>query len=247
MKFNFRIFKVLLKKDLKNCFANKNILAALILPILFCGLYNYIYNDMGLIPNSSSFAATYVLMLCGIMVLAIVPLNILSTLVAEEKEKHTLRSLMLANVSSLEFLMSKAVTCEIIVIVDSILMGVVAQLEPSLIVGYVLSMLFSSLGVLFFGAIIGIAAKDQMSAGTLGSPLMLVLMLPPMMSDFSETLETIAKLFPTTSMKTLYTSVANNMDLFNSDNIIAAVVCIVWIVIGAVIFGVFYKKRGFDN
>ena len=67
----------------------------------FCILYNYLFS--GIVGLES----TYVLQMCAIFAIAIVPTTILPVMIAEEKEKYTLRSLMLAKVSGLEFLAAK--------------------------------------------------------------------------------------------------------------------------------------------
>src|SRR5699024_11468048 len=106
-----------------------------------------------------------------------VPLNVLANMVAEEKEKQTLRSLMLANVSATDFLLSKAFVALVLMLIDGILIFLVCQ-EPMEYFGYFLIFyVLSSLSVLFFGALVGLLSKDQMSAGTLSSPLMILLLL----------------------------------------------------------------------
>ena len=126
---------------------------------------------------------SFVIVMCIIMTISIVPLNVLANMVAEEKEKHTLRSLMLANVSATDFLLSKAFVALVLMLIDGILIFLVCQ-EPMEYFGYFLIFyVLSSLSVLFFGALVGLLSKDQMSAGTLSSPLMILLMLPPMFSQ----------------------------------------------------------------
>ncbi len=245
MKFNLRIFKVLFKKDLKNCISNKNIFIVIILPVILCGLYSYIYSSMDMLDES--LPKSFALIICSLMLLALIPINILATMVAEEKEKNTLRSLMLSNVSSLEFLSSKVMVCETIIIFDSILMAIITKADPILIVKYLLIMILSSIGLLFFGAVIGIVSKNQMSAGTLASPIMILLIVPPMFADINKTVGTLATIVPTTSMKTLFLSAQYDDFFFNRDSLIAIGICLAWVVIGAIVFRVFYKKRGLDD
>ena len=88
---NIRICKALFMKDLKNCFVNKNVFLMLALPVLFGVMYKFLLGDI-----LKGATGSFVIVMCIIMTISIVPLNVLANMVAEEKEKHTLRSLMLA-------------------------------------------------------------------------------------------------------------------------------------------------------
>ena len=84
VKMNMRVVNTLIKKDFKNCFSNKNLLASLAIPVGFCILYNYLFS--GIVGLES----TYVLQMCAIFAIAIVH-DDLPVMIAEEKEKYTLR------------------------------------------------------------------------------------------------------------------------------------------------------------
>ena len=235
------VLKALFKKDCKSCFGNKNILITLLLPIFFAIVYNFLLSDISELPGS------YVLLLCSVMVLSILPLTALSAMIAEEKEKHTLRSLMLAGVKGMEFVTSKGLVCLLILIIESILLYGVCGAGLSGFFGYFLIMLLASLAIICFGAVVGICSKDQMAAGTLGSPLMMLMLLPPIFGQFNDTVGKIAKLFPTTSLYTVYPSLEAGDSLFTGDNLHALAVCLVWIVAGIIIFQVIYRRNGIDD
>ena len=87
-----KIIFTLLKKDLKGCLTNKNILVSFLIPIVFCFIYQNVFSDLG------DEAGEYVLGMCAVFSIAISPTSILPVMIAEEKEKYTLRSLMMARV-----------------------------------------------------------------------------------------------------------------------------------------------------
>lgn len=233
-----RILKTLIKKDCKNCISNKNILFILATPILFCVLYNYVLGD--------EMQTQYVLQLCSIFTISMIPTSVLPMMIAEEKEKYTLRSLMLANVNGLEFLGSKLVVCTLLTLLDSILVYVIAEGEPEKFPVYLLALLISSSGLLFLGAVAGLLSKDQTSAGTIGSPLMMLVMIPPLFSSMNKTIEKMAVILPTTSFQTILVSSMDGKNLMTRDNLVAVLVCMVWIIAGYVIFHIFYQRRGMD-
>ena len=173
---NMRVVNTLIKKDFKNCFSNKNLLASLAIPVGFCILYNYLFS--GIVGLES----TYVLQMCAIFAIAIVPTTILPVMIAEEKEKYTLRSLMLAKVSGLEFLAAKLEVCLTLTLIEALLVFFLAGGQRAQLPLYLLMVLLSTLGLSFLGAIAGLAAKDQASAGTVGAPLLLIALIPQLFS-----------------------------------------------------------------
>lgn len=239
---NIRICKALFMKDLKNCFVNKNVFLMLALPVLFGVMYKFLLGDI-----LKEATGSFVIVMCIVMTISIIPLNVLANMVAEEKEKHTLRSLMLANVSATDFLLSKAFVALVLMLIDGILIFLVCQEPIGYLVYFLIFYILASLSVLFFGALVGLLSKDQMSAGTLSSPLMIFLMLPPIFSQLNEMIEKIAVIFPTTSFQTLYLQLSTKQPFFNQDTVIAIIVCIVWIIFGVIAFMYGYKKKGLDD
>ena len=239
---NIRICKALFMKDLKNCFVNKNVFLMLALPVLFGVMYKFLLGDI-----LKEATGSFVIVMCIVMTISIIPLNVLANMVAEEKEKHTLRSLMLANVSATDFLLSKAFVALVLMLIDGTLIFLVCQEPIGYFVYFLIFYILASLSVLFFGALVGLLSKDQMSAGTLSSPLMIFLMLPPIFSQLNEMIEKIAVIFPTTSFQTLYLQLSTKQPFFNQDTVIAIIVCIVWIILGVIAFMYGYKKKGLDD
>lgn len=239
---NIRICKALFMKDLKNCFVNKNVFLMLALPVLFGVMYKFLLGDI-----LKEATGSFVIVMCIVMTISIIPLNVLANMVAEEKEKHTLRSLMLANVSATDFLLSKAFVALVLMLIDGILIFLVCQEPIGYLVYFLIFYILASLSVLFFGALVGLLSKDQMSAGTLSSPLMIFLMLPPIFIQLNEMIEKIAVIFPTTSFQTLYLQLSTKQPFFNQDTVIAIIVCIVWIIFGVIAFMYGYKKKGLDD
>lgn len=235
------VLKTLIKKDFKSCLGNKNVLITLLLPIFFGIAYSFLLSDITELPGE------FVLLLCSVMVLSIIPLSVLSTMIAEEKEKHTLRALMMANVSGIEFILSKALVCLVVLIGEGIVLFGVCGTSMNGFWGYLLILTLAALAIICFGAVVGISAKDQMAAGTLASPLMMLLLLPPIFGQFNDVVEKISKLFPTTSLYTVYPSAAAGESLLTGDNLFALAICVVWAAAGIIIFQAIYKKKGLDD
>lgn len=243
MGIKLHVFRALFKKDFKNCFMNRNISLMLVLPILFVLLYKFLMNG----GADESFSPYFTLLMCSVLTLSVIPLNILAMLISEEKEKHTLRSLMMANVSGAEFIASKAAVCLILMIAESVIIYFLCGLAMNLFVLYLGVIFIVSLAIIIFGAVVGISAKDQMAAGTLGTPLMMLFLVPPVFSTMNNFFEKVSVLVPTTSLYTIYGAAYSKLPLMSRDNMIAFGVCVAWIVIGIIVFMRIYKKKGLDD
>ena len=237
---NMRVVNTLTKKDFKNCFSNKNLLASLAIPVGFCILYNYLFS--GIVGLES----TYVLQMCAIFAIAIVPTTILPVMIAEEKEKYTLRSLMMARVRGQEFLASKLLVCLLMTLLDAAAVFFITGGDMKDFPVYTGAVLLASAGLCFLGALAGLLARDQASAGTIGAPLMLLTMLPPLFGGLNETLEKVSVAVPTTSFQTIYNGVTQNQELLAKNNLIALGVCALWIGAGYILFNLFYQRKGID-
>lgn len=242
MKIRTRIIKTLMKKDMKLMVSNKNSIFMLLMPVLFCVLYTKV------LPIGEAAGTVYPLLICQILNMVCIPVSLLSMMVAEEKEKHTLRSLIMSDVSAQEFLCSKMtlllVAMEVISVVNYLLTG----LEMKFFAGYLAISTLSSLGILFLGAAIGIISNDQMSTGTLSSPLMLLMMLPPLFANMNDILEKIAMILPTnTFYQVMSQAYYKNRPFFSGDNAKYYIVSIIWIFIGIIAFNLIYKRRGIDG
>lgn len=230
-----KTIKTLMKKDCKSCISNKNILLMLAMPILFCVLYGYVLGD-----------SEGILQMCAIFSISMTPTTVLTMMIAEEKEKNTLRSLMLADVKGWEFLFSKLVVCMALTLIDAIIVFVLAEGEGRLLPVYLIAVFVSTCSLLFLGAVCGLLSKDQTSAGTMGSPLFMLVMIPPLFANMNGTIKKIAVFIPTTSFQTMFNSYVEGESLFGHENVIAMLVCVVWIVAGFCIFNIFYKRKGID-
>ena len=235
-----KIIFTLLKKDLKGCLTNKNILVSFLIPIVFCFIYQNVFKDLG------DEMGDYVLGMCAVFSIAISPTSILPVMIAEEKEKYTLRSLMMARVRGQEFLASKMIVCLLMTALDAAAVFVSRGGDVENFPGYTGAVLLASAGLCFLGALAGLLARDQASAGTIGAPLMLLTMLPPLFGGLSETLEKVSVAVPTTSFQTIYSGVTQSQELFTKGNLVALGVCALWIAAGYILFNLFYQRKGID-
>jgi ABC-2 type transport system permease protein len=241
MKRNMKVIGALFQKDCKDTLQNMNVMIMIFLPLVFGVLYTSLFSDI-----SAEIPANYVLGMITSMTLALVPTTFLSVLVAEEKEKHTLRTLMLSGVTGGEFMASKTLLTLVLMEVLSVACFFVTKGEPRLLPAYLLLVTAGSLGLLLIGATIGLLCKDQMSTSVLSAPIALVLMIPPMLGSLNDTLAFIAKLTPIQWVLRLLAWVQGGGSLISAEGGKGALVLLAWIVLPAIVFGVVYRRKRLD-
>lgn len=177
--------------------------------------------------------------LFAVMFVGMAPLTCMSSVISEEKEKNTLRVLMMSNVKPVQYLFGVGsyiwIMCMAGAAVFAVLCGYesaeIAKFMPVMAVGIILSILV--------GAVIGIAAENQMTSVSVTLPVMMIFSFLPMLSMFNETIEKIARVTYTQQISQL---VNNNFDKMGESIIVIAVN----FVLAAVLFFLAYRKKGME-
>ena len=192
MKLRMHTLAVLIKKDFRLMFTNKNMLIMILLPIGFAVLYQTIFGDV----KEAGMPSNFVLTLCELLNLSAIPLTGLAMMVAEEKEKNTLRVLMLSDVSALEYIFSKIISVLVLMELITIVIFFITATQLSYLPMFLLVTTVTSISMLLFGSVVGLLSKDQMSTSTLSTPLMILFLIPPMFQNMNEVIDKIASIVP---------------------------------------------------
>ncbi len=229
--------KALFKLGIEDLFKNMNVFIYIVMPVGFALLYS----------NMEMLGKEYVFSLCTLLMLAMVPVALMGTIIAEEKEKNTLRTLMLNDVTATEILFAKALICMLFVVVDNLLMFFIVGLSMESFILYQLVGLFVGIAVILFGAVVGLLAKNQMSAGLLSLPFMFILMAPLFTGMVqSDIFSKISSFLPTDAMMEIFESISKNtMNISNTG--ISFLIIFAWLVGSIILFNIVYKKVGVDN
>lgn len=244
MKIRGYKIRALFQKDMKLSMKNRNVLVVLALPLVFSIAYNLLFADM--MTMEGGMPKTYILMVCQVLTVVAIPLTVQSMMIAEEKEKNTMRTLMLSDITSTEFLLSKTAVTTLYVLIVTILNYLFCSMPVEGIFIFVVLSMITSISITLFGSMVGIMSKDQTSASTLSTPLMLFFMMPPIFANFNETLATVARVIPTYSFQRIYDEVVLG-NYITTGNLIDFAVMLVWIVAGIFAFRFAYRKNLQDN
>ena len=180
--------RAILWKQMKDTFKNKAILIQfLMFPVMTVIMENAM--------NIEGMPEHFFVNMFAVMYIGMAPLVSISSVIAEEKEKNTLRVLHMANVKAGAYLIGNAVYIWIICMLGSLAMGLAGGYRGDLLVKFLLIMAIGHLISSLLGAAIGVFSKNQMSATSLTVPVMLVFSFLPMLSMFNETIGKLAKFF----------------------------------------------------
>lgn len=242
MSESVRKILALSKKDAVDFFKNPTLLITSLLPLAFILFYkNLSFSDIGSEDKNLMLFNLGVVMtccMCGLM--------LASTSIAEEKEKFTLRTLMLSNISGTEFLVSKLIVCFSFTMIGNILVFFIAGGEMKYFLLFLLCIGLGTVAISLLSAVIGIISRDQMNCGVLQVPVMLLFMVPTMFAGINSFCTMLSKVTPLSAMLRIY-YLGTEGELFTGEGAVKLVVLGVWIVAAYVLFMLVYKKKGLDN
>lgn len=169
------------------------------------------------------------------------------TAIAEEKEKHTLRVLMTSSITGVQYFIGSILfPFALTVGVNFIVLAIsgVSMGRASLVAFFLLSAAASLISCVI-GMAVGICAKNQMNANLIAYPLMLVFMMVPMFSGFSEGLQKLSGFLFTGVLTEMAYGFANGEPYVAKPLDIAVLVG--ELVISILVFLILYKRNGFEK
>ena len=243
----------LLAKDFADLLKNPTLLVVCLLPIAFMALYSFMIGDAAggsdLTAEQQEAVGPVIgqFMLGSALCMTVGMVCTMTVLygIAEEKEKRTLRTLMLANVGASQVVASKAVVALVASTVVNAVCFFVAGGEPGMLGAYLALGIVGSLPVILFSLVLGLACRDQMTAGVYSVPVLLVALVP-MFGMANETIEKVSHWLPTGGVYDLI-GLAVGGRLFSSDALAPLAVTAAWAAVGAVVFAALFKRLARDN
>ena len=110
---------------------------------------------------------------------------------------------------------------------------------------YLVLGIMGSLPIILFSLVLGLACRDQMTAGVYSVPVLLVALVP-MFGMANEAIEKVAHWLPTGGVYDLI-GLALNGNLLSQDALAPLAITAAWIVVGAVLFAALFKRLARDN
>ena len=218
------------KKQLKDTLKNKTVLIQFILfPVMTLIMNNAIkIQDM---PEN------FFVNLFATMYIGMAPLTSISAIISEEKEKNTLRVLIMSNVKPYEYLLGVGSYVWFACMLGGVVICAAGGYDLQTSIVFMCIMAVGILTSLLIGAIIGVWSKTQMMATSVAVPVMMIFSFVPMLSLFNSTIEKMAKVIYSEQISRMLGQINDlEFDVMNVGVIGGN------ILIAAVIFVVIFKK-----
>ena len=169
----FRKLNALLWLRLQVLISNSTLLATLLLPFGLAVLYNEFLNKSGEL-------STYFLSMSFTMVLSMGSGYMVSIMMAEDKEKRNLKSLILSGVTATEYTFSMLILPLLIMLLGMILLPIYFKVDVSgYLLAYVIYLVLAAISVIFLNLLIGAVSDTQSKAQVYSMfPVFIVSFLP---------------------------------------------------------------------
>jgi len=230
MTFSWKRSYAIARKDFKDISKNLYVSPMFIFPPLLAALYS----RMGL----DSLFGTYFVF---IMAFTMVGTFMQSALIAEEKEKHTLRVLMLSPASAFDIVGGKSLLSIVMTTVIIIVSAFFLEYHPANLSVVSLGILLSIILYVGLGTIMGLLTKSVVEASIGIMPVMLLFMGLPFLTSFTEKYPflSIIEFMP----HNLLLSIAENSEATFVNSIGELVGLLLWSVVIHIVVFMLYKKR----
>ena len=253
MNATLRRIGALANKDFADLFKNSTMFTVCLMPIGFMLLFRLIMGDTTAGSDLTGAEAARVGEAVGRYLLGsglcmsvgmVVPMVLIYG-IAEEKEKRTLRTLMLANVGAGEVATSKGAVALAATMVVSAGCFFAAGGAPGLLPAYLLLTFLGAVPVTLISLVLGLASRDQMTAGFFSVPVLL-LVLVPTFGVASTAIEAFARVTPLGGVYDLLNLAAEGQ-LLTAGALAPLAVTLAWTVASAIAFAALFRHLARDN
>lgn len=223
------------KKQLKDTLKNKTVLIQFVLFPALTVLMNSVSGASN--AMTENLTENFFVYLFTSMYIGMAPLVSMASIVAEEKEKNTLRVLIMSNVKPREYLFGAGFYVWLFCMVGSCVICAQGGFDGR---QTAIFLALSAAGIIcsvLIGAAVGTWSKSQMAATSASVPVMLIFSFLPMLSMFNSTAEKLAKLSYSGQINIMMNQIKDFQPDFTGVAVIAANM-----LAAMCLFAVLYKK-----
>ncbi len=226
--------KAILWKQMKDTIKNKTILIQF---VLFPAMTIIMENSVKI----EGMPEHYFAKMFAVMFAAMAPLTSTASIIAEEKEKNTLRVLLMSNVKTWEYLTGISIYIWTVCMAGAGVIGAAGGFREKALCEFVLLMAIGILVSTLIGAAIGTWSKNQIMATSVTVPVMMVFSFMPMISMFNENVSKVSEILYSQQLQFLINEVGNIEWTFKPFGMIG-----MNFMIAVVLFVIAYKRSGLE-
>lgn len=194
--------RAILWKQVKDTIKNKTILIQFVLfPVMTIIMKNSV--------KIEGMPEHYFALMFAVMFAAMAPLTSTASIIAEEKEKNTLRVLLMSNVKPGEYLIGISVYIWGMCMIGAGVIGLAGGFTGKALREFMILMAIGILVSTLIGAAIGTWSKNQIMATSITVPVMMVFSFIPMISMFNEKVSKAAEVLYSQQLQLMINQVGN--------------------------------------
>ncbi|RDW17414.1 ABC transporter permease [Oceanobacillus chungangensis] len=236
MTFSMKRVMAIFQKDMKDLSKNIYITSTLILPLFFAFFY-------GRMDNLTIDVHYMVINL----VLAVVTSFVQCAIIAEEKEKNTLRGLMLSPATLPEILGGKSLVSFILTIGTILICTMLTDYEPVNLSLVALAIIISILFYIALGTLMGLLSRSVVEASVLIMPVIFIFGFSSMFQPFAEEYPILSVVDYLPSIQLIEVAAAVESGSGFADVVGNLAIIFVWVLVAMVATAIVYKKREMDE
>lgn len=152
----------------------------------------------------------FFVILFAVMFISMAPLACMSAIISEEKEKNTLRALMMSSVKPWQYLISTGAYIFIMCMPGTAVFAILGEYKDTELAKFIFLMILGIFLSEIIGAVIGIYSKNQMAATSLTLPVMIIFSFLPMLSMFNESIKKFAGIIYSQQISNLINNISSS-------------------------------------
>ncbi|MHA6261133.1 ABC transporter permease [Sporosarcina sp. CAU 1771] len=232
MNLSMRRVNAIFQKDFKDLSRNSAVSVSALMPLVVA----FVLGKM----SSTAIEGHYMVIN---LTMVIVATFVQCSLIAEEKEKNTLRGLMLSPASTLEILGGKSLLSLIATVITVIIGALISGYRPENVFVITIAILFSTIFFIGLGTLLGLLAKSVMEASVIIMPFMFIFGFGSFFSMFEDKYPIVKVLDYTPNMQLVEIAIkvengAGLIHLWTHFGVIAA-----WVVLVIILTTVVFNKK----
>lgn len=233
MNLSMRRVNAIFQKDLKDILRNYAVSFSVPMPLIVAFVLGKMNDNIAIEGHYMVISLTMVMVATFLQ----------CSLIAEEKEKNTLRGLMLSPASTLEILGGKSLLSLIATMITVVIGALLSGYRPENILVIAIAILFSAIFFVGLGTLLGLFAKSVMEASVIIMPFMFIFGFGSMFTMFADKYPIVKLLDYTPNIQLMDIAVkvengAGLVDLWAHFGIIT-----IWVVFIFILATVVFNKR----
>ena len=227
--------RVIIKKQIMDTLKNKSVLIQFIMfPVMAVIMTAAVKMD----DMPDNFFVT----LFATMYIGMAPLVSMSSIISEEKEKNTLRVLLMAKVTPGQYLLGVGTYVFSICMIGSLVFAsLLKNVDMDYKIGFVSIMAAGFIISILIGSVIGIVGHNQMSANSVAIPIMMVFSFLPMIASFNKTVEKVAVVAYSEQIRRMFANLGQN-EIVTKELLIIMLNMVIF----SVLFWGLFRKKGLE-